>query len=141
MRKMKYDLSGLLYDTDGVPMRGYTTKHNIYYKQGARSQYKINIAEYKVVEQAHKIFKDAEFPESFQKINLKMIENIFSGLQKKDEVNKHEITQNINTLKARKDKLVDSFLDGDIEKSFYKQKLAKIEIEIAENEDNISKKV
>lgn len=140
-RHLKYDLSGLLYDTDGVPMRWYTTKHNIYYKQGARSKYRINIAEYKVVEQAHKIFKDCEFPENFKKINLKMIENIFSGLQKKDEVNKHEITQNINTLRARKDKLVDSFLDGDIEKSFYKQKLAKIEIEIAENEDKISKKV
>jgi len=138
-RHRPHKLAGLLQTTDGYNMRGNTTKGYNYYMHWNLASYKINISEKKVLEQAHKIFKWAEFPKPVQKVTLKMLENIFSRVQKVKDLDKQEAKENIKTLKERKSKLVDSFLDGDIEKNLYKEKLTQIEIEIAEYEEKLQK--
>ena len=52
-------------------------------------------------------------------------------------MNKQEIQQNITTLKDRKSTLLDSFLDGDIEKSMYKEKMKEMEMEIMKQEEKL----
>jgi hypothetical protein len=95
-----------------------------------KSQHKINISEKKVLEQAHTIFKDAEFPSTIKSISMEMIENIFSGLNNKAVENKTELEEQKTNLEKRKNTLLDTYLDGDIEKSIYKAKLTDIENEI-----------
>ena len=138
-RHRPHALAGLLQTTDGYNMRGNTTKGHNYYMHGNLASYKINISEKKVLEQAHKIFKGAEFTKPAQKITLWMLEDIFSRVQKTKQSDKDEVKENVHILKERKSKLVDSFLDGDIEKSLYKEKLTQIEIEIAEYEEKLQK--
>ena len=61
-----------------------------------------------------------------------MLKEMYDKLIEKTESESNTIKSRIKHLESRKESLVDSFLDRDIEKSLYKKKLLDIEIEIEE---------
>ena len=138
-RNIKYAFTWYLKDTEWNPMRGNMTKGHIYYMHSTRSKWKLNISEKKILQQAHTLFKGAEFPDPVKKISLNMLDKIFSSVNKADKINKEAIQEQVLLLKDRKGKLVDSFLDGDIEKALYKSKMKEIDTSLAEQEEKFNK--
>jgi hypothetical protein len=61
-----------------------------------------------------------------------MLKDIYNKSIEKSESDSNIIKSKINHLENRKESLVDSFLDRDIEKTLYKKKLFDIELEIEE---------
>ena len=124
---------------DGLIMRWYRTKGKVYYKQSQCSTFRLNISEKKILEQAHLIFKERELPDKAQKIGMDVLEQMYKNALKLEQRDTKSIENDIDTLKERKSRLVDSFLDGDIERNIYKEKMKSINIEIAELEEKLTK--
>ena len=61
-----------------------------------------------------------------------MLRDIYNKAIEKTEVESNTIKFKIKHLETRKESLVDSFLDRDIEKDLYKKKMLDIELEIEE---------
>jgi len=61
-----------------------------------------------------------------------MLKEMYNNLIEKSESESNTIKSKIKHLEVRKESLVDSFLDRDIEKTLYKKKLLDIELEIEE---------
>jgi predicted nucleic acid-binding Zn-ribbon protein len=61
-----------------------------------------------------------------------MLKDIYSKYLEKSESETNIIKSKIKHLETRKESLVDSFLDRDIEKDLYKKKMLDIELEIEE---------
>lgn len=139
-RERPYIFSGILKCSDGHSFRGYKTKGYTYYQPSPKTSYPMNISEKKVIEQAHTIFKGREFPDPVKKIGLWILEHMYKNVSREETIDKERINNEVNILKARKNKLLDSFLDGDIEKSVYREKTHNINTEIIELEDSLQKK-
>jgi len=61
-----------------------------------------------------------------------MLRDIYNKSIEKSELESDKIKSKIKHLESRKESLVDSFLDRDIEKTMYKKKMFDIELKIEE---------
>lgn len=137
-RKKPFTFSGILKTEDGHIMRGDKTKDRVYYRNGAKIQLRVNISEKLVIAQVHEIFKERELPDKAKKIGLDILEQMYKNALKLEQRDTQRIENDIDILKERKSRLVDSFLDGDIEREVYKQKLQSIDIELSELEEKLN---
>lgn len=131
-KKRVYKLAGILKDYDRISLPGYTKKGNVYYHNQSRSNYKISISEKIVFNKFWEILKDFKLPNPLPQITLDMLEEIFHKVEEKQNIDTQKVTMEIERLTRKKDILLDSFLDGDIEKTIYKSKLSEIELKIVE---------
>lgn len=132
-KKRVYKLSWIIKDLDWIWLSWYTKKWHIYYHQANRSRFKVNINEQIVFSKFWEILKNFKLSKSLPKITLDILKKIYSKVEEKKNVDLEKVKIEITKLENRKNTLVDSFLDWDIEKGIYKSKLLEIEITIAEN--------
>lgn len=129
-RKRFYRFAWILKDLDWVGLSGYTKKWHIYYHQAKRSRYKISINERIIFDKFWEILKDFKLEKSLPQITLSMLRDIYNKVEESKNFNIQQIEIEIDKLKNRKNTLVDNFLDWDISKELYKEKLHEIELKI-----------
>ena len=129
----KYSFSGLLKCEDWFSFRWYTKKWHIYYVNWAKSTKTINISEKLVLEKSKEVFKEYDFKREDKEINIEMLREIVEKANEREVKDIEKIKREIKLLNKRKNTLVDSFLDWDIDKDIYKTKLEEIELKIIES--------
>ena len=131
-KKRVYELAWIVKDLDGIGLSWYTKKWHIYYHQAQRSRYKVSINEQIVFSKFWEVLKDFKLPKTLSKITLSMLRDVYNKVEEKKVVYTEKTNREIDRLKSRKNILVDSFLDGDVSKDIYKEKLLEIELKIIE---------
>lgn len=127
-----YSLAGIVKDIDKMSMTGYTKKDIVYYHNWRNSKYTINISEKLVLSKFSEKLQDFILENWLKKITLPMLKSLYDSEIKKSDWNNEKIKSRIKHLELRKNSLVDSFLDWDIEKTLYKSKLFDIELKVEE---------
>lgn len=131
-RNRVYKLAWIIKDHDKISLPWYTKKGHVYYHNQSRSRFKISISEKIVFEKFWEIVKDFKLPNPLPEITLNILKDIFKNLEERKETEINQTKIEIERLELRKNSLLDSFLDWDIEKEIYKTKLKEIESNIAE---------
>lgn len=132
-----YKLAWVIKDESKMSMCWYTKKWHIYYHQWKNSNHTINISEKLIFSKFWEYIENSKLDNWIKKITLWMLKDMYDKLIEKTESETNNIKSKIKHLETRKESLVDSFLDRDIEKTLYKKKLLDIEIEI----EKLSKKL
>jgi len=132
-KKRVYKLAWIVKDLDWIWLSWYTKKWHIYYHQANRSRFKVSINEEIVFSKFWKILKDFKLEKSLPQITLDILKKIYSKVEEKRNIDTNKVEWEIKRLEYRKNSLVDSFLDWDIEKEIYKNKLSEIKIKISES--------
>lgn len=127
-----YKLAWIIKDESKMSMCWYTKKWHIYYHQWKNSKHTINISEKLVFSKFWEYLKYFKLDDWLKQITTWMLKDIYNKVINKSESNSNSIKSKIKHLEVRKESLVDSFLDRDIEKTLYKKKLWDIELEIEE---------
>lgn len=136
-KKRVYKLAWIIKDLDWLSMSWYTKKWHVYYHNANRSNYKINMSEKFVFNKFWEILKDFELSKSLPKITLSMLKDIYKWVEEQKSLDLNKLKQELEKLEYRKNSLINSFLDWDIERNIYKTKLSEIEIKIAETNKKI----
>ena len=127
-----YRLAWIIKDESKMSMCWYTKKWYIYYHQWKNSKHTINISEKLVFSKFWEHIENSKLDTWIKNITLSMLKDMYDKHIEKTESESNTIKSKIKHLETRKESLVDSFLDRDIEKTLYKKKLLDIELEIEE---------
>lgn len=132
-----YRLAWVLKDESRMSMCWYTKKGHIYYHHGKNSKHIVNISEKLLLSKFWEHLEYFKLDNWLKQVTTWILKDIYSKAIEKSESESNSINSKIKHLESRKESLVDSFLDRDIEKTMYKKKLLDIELEI----EQLSKKL
>lgn len=139
-RSSKYNFTGLLRGKEeDLGMAWYMNKWKVYYQAGYNATININISERLLFEKIHEFFKPFDdLPKPVQEITKQMLQDIYNKATHQRESDVEKIKIKIQSLKDKKDVLLDKFLEGEVEKEIYKTKTKSFDEEIRTLEKNLT---
>lgn len=131
-RSSKYHFTWLIrWEEENLSLAWYNKKWRIYYHQWYNARVRISLSEKLVFSKVKELFKPFDnLPKPLEKITKEMLQDIYIKAINQKEIDLEKTKAKLKKLKERKDNLLNSFLDWDIEKDIYKSKQKNIDEEI-----------
>jgi hypothetical protein len=111
--------SWILKDTEWNSLYPYNQKKYIYYHQGEKALYNVNISQKKLFAEFAKHIKNYQFSEIFIEMSQDILKKYYQDLLQQRTTKLRDVTSKINKTEIRLNSLTDKFLDNDIDKDAY----------------------
>lgn len=129
--------TNILKDTEWYNLYPYEQKWHIYYHQGSRTGYKINISQKYIFTEFEKYIENYNFPKPFILLFKATLKDYYKDKLNNRENDLRKATKELNLSKERLSSLLNKFLDNNIDKETYDFQKEKLELQKSELEEKI----
>ncbi len=139
-RSSKYHFAWLIrWQEENLALGWYTKWWKVYYHEWYNARVRISLSEKLIFDKIKDFFKPFDnLPKPVQEITKEILQDIYNKATKQKESDSEKIKYKIESLKERKNVLLDKFLDWEVEKEIYKTKLKSLDDEIKLLEKNLT---